>query len=357
MSSLTSLPLEILGEIGAHLEIQELRQTSLSCKAIEAGIRTHLFRSMAFSGTRTEMSEVLMRFLTNVNQSRTRGMGRACRFLHLEVRPEDNDSFDGTKDLLPALLMSSKKHLRRVTTLSLSFRGLSKAEVASFHRMAKENPGWDAVTVFITELGTPTLSTLLKHSLHNVQTIDVRPNMVRHGVASIKEGCPEVRQLRVNFKTPINDFLRHLRGGARVKINQLDNLQQLVVQEKGPADTFPVGGIPQATDIPFRLALIADQLGGMASLRKISIHFHRTIMTWILPTWRLIPGDQLRTDLDDGLMTAIMAMATRLPQVEDICLVEHSNNDVTMVHRGFRGSDGVMAVTIEAPGDENGWYN
>ncbi|KAF5596349.1 hypothetical protein FPCIR_4003 [Fusarium pseudocircinatum] len=357
MPFLTSLPLEILGEIGGNLEVQELRHSSLSCKAIESGMRTHLFRYMAFSGTRTEMSEVLMRFLTNVNQSRTQGMGRACRSLRLEVLPEENDHFDGTKDLLPALLMTAKKHLRRATTLSLSFRGLSKAEVASFHRMAKEIPGWDAVTVLVTDLGTTTLSTLLKHSLNNVQAIDVRPNIVRHGVASIKENCPEVRQLRVNFKTPINDFLRHLRGGTRVKINQLDNLQQLVVQEKGPADTFPVGGIPQATDIPFRLALIADQLGGMASLRKICIEFHRRIMTWILPTWRLIPGDQLRTDLDDGLKRAIMAMATRLPQVEEICLVGHSNNDVTMVHRGVRGSDGVMAVTIEAPGDENDWYN
>ncbi|PNP77711.1 hypothetical protein FNYG_08792 [Fusarium nygamai] len=357
MPSLTTLPMEILGEVGGHLEVQDLRKTSLACKTIESGLRTHLFRNMTFAGTRTEIAEALMRFLKNRNQSRTQGMGRACRYLRLEVLPEDNDNFDEYKDLLLALLISAKKHLPRVTTLSLSLHGLSKPEVTSFHRMAKENPGWDAVTVLLTDLRTPTLTTLLRHSLHNVQVIDVMPNMVRHGVASIKEGCPQVRQLRVNFKTPINDFLRHLRGGARVKINQLDNLQQLVVQEKGPADTFPIGGIPQATDIPFRLALIADQLVGMSSLRKLSIDFHRRIMTWILPTWRLIPGDQLRTDLDDGLMRAIMAMATRLPQVEEICLVEHNNNGVTMVHRGVRDSNGVMAVTIEAAGNENDWYN
>ncbi|KAF5556722.1 hypothetical protein FPHYL_7894 [Fusarium phyllophilum] len=357
MPSLISLPMEILGEIGGHLDFQDLKSSSLSCKTIDRGIQLHLFRCMAFAGTRTEIAEVLMRFLASVNQSRARGTRRACRFLRIEVQPQDDDPFNELKDLLPALLLSAKRHLPRVTTLTLSLDGLSKPEVTSLHRMAKENPGWDAVTVLISDLRPPTLSTLLRHSLQNVQAINIMANMTRHGAASIKEGCPEVRKLQVNFKTPFNDFLRHLRGGARVKINQLDNLQQLVVQEKGPADTFPIGGIPQATDIPFRLSLIADQLGGMSSLRKISIDFNRSIMTWILPTWRLIPGHQLRTDLDDGLMRAIMAMATRLPQVEEICLVERSNNGVTMVHRGVRDSNGVMAVTIEAPGDENDWYN
>ncbi|KAF5725239.1 hypothetical protein FMUND_31 [Fusarium mundagurra] len=357
MPSLESLPLEMFGEIAGHLDLQDLKCSSLTCRTVETGMQSHLFRNMAFVGTRTEMAEVLMRFLSNVNQSRARGMGRACRFLRIEVQPQDNDNFDEYKDLLPALLLSAKKHLPRVTILSLSLHGLSKPEVTSLHRMAKENPGWDAVTTLITDLRPPTLSTLLRHSLHSVQSINVVSNMARHGVASIKEGCPEVRKLRVNFKTPFNDFLRHLRGGARAKINQLDNLQQLVVQEKGPADTFPIGGIPQAADIPFRLSLIADQLVGMSSLQKLSIDFHRRIMTWILPTWRLIPGDQLRTNLDDGLMRAIMAMAARLPQVEEICLVEHSNNGVTMVHRGVRDSNGVMAVTIETPGDENDWYH
>ncbi|KAF5582380.1 hypothetical protein FPANT_8544 [Fusarium pseudoanthophilum] len=357
MPSFNSLPLEILAEVGGHLPVQDLGRMSLTSKTVESCLRNHLFRSMWFAGTRTEMADALMQFLKNRNQSRTRGMGRACRHLRLEVRSQDNDQYDEYKDLLPALLTSAKRHLSLTTTLSLSLQGLSKAEVTSLQRMAKENPAWDAVTVLITGLSTPTLSALLRHSLNNVQVIDVLPNMVRHGVASIKDGCPQVRHLRVNFKVPINDFLRHLRGGARVKINQLDHLQQLVVQEKAPADTFPVGGIPQATDIPFRLALIADQLVGMANLRRISLEFHRRIMTWILPLWRLNPGDQLRTDLDDGLMRAIMEMATRLPQVEEICLVEHSFNSATMVHRGVRDSNGVMAVTIEAPGDENDWYN
>ncbi|KAF5970207.1 hypothetical protein FCOIX_10544 [Fusarium coicis] len=357
MPPLTSLPLEILREIGGHLQVQDLRNMSLTSKAIESCARTHLFRTMSFTGTRTEITDALMQFLKNRNQSRTRGMGRACRDLRLQVLPENNDNFDEYKDLLPALLMSLKKHLPRTTTLSLSLDGLSKAEVSSLHRMVKENPSWDIVRVLISDLRPPTLSTLLRHSLHNVQAIDVMPRIVSHGVASIKEGCPQVRHLRVNFKVPINDFLRHLRGGARVKINELDHLQQLVVQEKGPADTLPVGGIPQATDIPFRLSLIADQLAGMPNLRKLSIEFHRRIMTWILPMWRLNPGDQLRTDLDDGLMRAIMAMATRLQQVEEICLVEHSYNDATVVHRGVRDSNGVMAVTIEAPGNENDWYN
>ncbi|KAG5799464.1 hypothetical protein H9Q69_001492 [Fusarium xylarioides] len=320
-------------------------------------MQSHLFRHMSFAGTRADITEILMRFLANVNQSRARGMSRACRFLRIEVQPQDDDPFNELKDLLPTLLLSAKRHLPRVTILSLSLHALSKPEVTSLHRMAKENPGWDAVTVLISDLRPPTLSTLLRHSLQNVQAIDIMANMTRHGAASIKEGCAEVRKLRVNFKTPFNDFLRHLRGGARVKINQLDNLQQLVVQEKGPAEAFPIGGIPQATDIPFRLSLIADQLGGLTNLTKLSIEFHRRIMTWILPIRRLIPGDQLRTDLDDGLMRAIMAMATRLPQVEEMCLVERGNNGVTMIHRGVRDSNGVMAVTIEAPGDENDWYN
>jgi hypothetical protein len=69
--------------------------------------------------------------------------------------------------------------------------------------MAKENSGWDAVTVLNTDLRTPTLLALPRNSLHNIQVIDVMPNMVRHKIAPIKEGCPEVRKLRVNFKTPL----------------------------------------------------------------------------------------------------------------------------------------------------------
>ncbi|KAF5697827.1 hypothetical protein FGLOB1_12504 [Fusarium globosum] len=358
MPSLVSLPLEILGEIGSHLNYGDLKNSSLICKAVEPGMQMPLFRYMSFIGTRTQITEVLMRFLASVHQTRTKGMSRACRYLRIEVLPQDADPFDECKDLLPALLISAKKHLPRATNLSLALDGLSRGEVTSLNRMVKEVPTWDAVTVLRSDLRAPVLSFLLGYVLVNVRTVDVVPSTARHELASIKENCPDVRKLRVNFKTPFPDFLKHLRGGIRVKINQLDNLEQLVVQEKGPAVRWPIGGIHRPVDIPLRLTLIADQLGGLSSLRRLSLEFHPRIMTWILPTRRLIPGDRLRTDLDTFLMRAIVAMAARLTQVEEICLVERSAefNGVNLVHRGVRDSNGVMVVTIEAPGDERDWY-
>ncbi|KAF4502738.1 hypothetical protein FAGAP_1041 [Fusarium agapanthi] len=355
MPSLTSLPLEMLGEVGRHLQVQDLKRCSLTCKVLEAEMRMHLFRKLAFVGTRSAMAEVLMRFLANVNQSRTQGMSRACRYLQIEVLPTDIDSFHECRDLLPALILSAKRNLPRVTTLSLTLHGLSKPEVSSLHRMVKETPSWDSVTILISDVRPVTLSMLLRHSMVNVRTIDVIPSMGRQDVASIKESCPGVRELRVNLKSPFSDFLKHLRGSWRAKINQLDNLEQLVIQEKGPAETFPIGGIPRPVDIPHRLSLIAGQLRGLSSLRQLSIEFHPRIMHWILPTRRLIPGHHLRTDLDTFLMRAIMEMGALLPQVEEICLVERSAvfNGVNLIHRGVRDSGGVMAVTIEAPGDEN----
>ncbi|EXM09714.1 hypothetical protein FOIG_00059 [Fusarium odoratissimum NRRL 54006] len=207
--------------------------------------------------------------------------------------------------------------------------------------MLKEGPRWDAVRVY---------------SLRNVESMDVVPSMARHGVASIKEGCPDLRRLRVNFKNPLYDFHQHLRGGSRVKLNQLENMEQLVVQEKGPATAYPIGGISRPIDITTRLCTIADQLRDSPTLRQLSIEFHPRIMTWImLPAQRLNPGQRHRTELDTFVMTGIMAMGARLPQVEEICLVERSAvfNGVNMIHRGVRDPEGEMAVTIEAPGHEN----
>ncbi|EMT64777.1 hypothetical protein FOC4_g10007461 [Fusarium odoratissimum] len=296
---------------------------------------------MAFAGTRAVMAEVLLRFLSNKNQSRTRAMSSVCSSLRIEVLPQDDDPFDEGKDLLPALLISTKRNLPGVTSLSLSLHGLSSSEIASLHRMLKEGPRWDAVRVY---------------SLRNVESMDVVPSMARHGVASIKEGCPDLRRLRVNFKNPLYDFHQHLRGGSRVKLNQLENMEQLVVQEKGPATAYPIGGISRPIDITTRLCTIADQLRDSPTLRQLSIEFHPRIMTWImLPAQRLNPGQRHRTELDTFVMTGIMAMGARLPQVEEICLVERSAvfNGVNMIHRGVRDPEGEMAVTIEAPGHEN----
>ncbi|KAI3585814.1 hypothetical protein IWW34DRAFT_781234 [Fusarium oxysporum f. sp. albedinis] len=335
MPSLSSLPLEMLGEIGGHLQMQDLHNCSLACKVLDAGIQRHLFRKMAFAGTRAVMAEVLLRFLSNKNQSRTRAMSSVCSSLRIEVLPQDDDPFDEGKDLLPALLISTKKNLPGVTCLSLSLHGLSSSEIASLHRMLKEGP---------------------RYSLRNVESMDVVPSMARHGVASIKEGCPDLRRLRVNFKNPLYDFHQHLRGGSWAKLNQLENMEQLVVQEKGPATTYPIGGISRPIDITTRLCTVADQLRDSPTLRQLSIEFHPRIMTWImLPAQRLNPGQRHRTELDTFVMTGIMAMGARLPQVEEICLVERSAvfNGVNMIHRGVRDPDGEMAVTIEAPGHEN----
>ncbi|KAF5969940.1 hypothetical protein FBULB1_9930 [Fusarium bulbicola] len=355
MPSLTSLPLEMLGEVGKHLQVEDLKSCSLTCKALESETRKQLFRKLSFVGTRPAMAEVLMKFLANVNQSRTQGMSRACRSLQIEILPTDIDPFHECRDLLPALILSAKRNLPRVTTLSLALHGLSKPEMSSLYRMVKETPSWDSVTILMSDLRPATLSNLLRHSMVNVRTIDVIPSMGRHEIASIKENCPGVQKLRVNFKYPFNDFLKHLRGGLRVKINQLENLSQLVIQERGPAETFPIGGMHHPGDIPFRLSLISDQLGAMSNLRQISLEIHPRVMTWILPTNRLIPGHQLRTDLDTFVMRAIVAMGTRLSHLEEICLVERSAefNGINLIHRGVRDSNGAMAVTIEAPGDEN----
>ncbi|KAF5261072.1 hypothetical protein FOXYS1_8251 [Fusarium oxysporum] len=335
MSSLSSLPLEMLGEIGGHLQMQDLHNCSLACKVLDAGIQRHLFRKMVFAGTRAVMEEVLLRFLSNKNQSRTRAMSSVCSSLRIEVLPQDDDPFDESKDLLPALLISTKKNLPGVTCLSLSLHGLSSSEIASLHRMLKEGP---------------------RYSLRNVESMDVVPSMARHGVASIKEGCPDLRRLRVNFKNPLYDFHQHLRGGSWAKLNQFENMEQLVVQEKGPATAYPIGGISRPIDITTRLCTVADQLRDSRTLRQLSIEFHPRIMTWImLPAQRLNPGQRHRTELDTFVMTGIMAMGARLPQVEEICLVERSAvfNGVNMIHRGVRDPDGEMAVTIEAPGHEN----
>ncbi|EXL46081.1 hypothetical protein FOCG_12064 [Fusarium oxysporum f. sp. radicis-lycopersici 26381] len=262
-------------------------------------------------------------------------MSSVCSSLRIEVLPQDDDPFDEGKDLLPALLISTKKKLPGVTCLSLSLHGLSSSEIASLHRMLKEGP---------------------RYSLRNVEGMDVVPSMARQGVASIKEGCPDLRRLRVNFKNPLYDFHQHLRGGSWVKLNQLENMEQLVVQEKGPATAYPIGGISRPIDITTRLCTIADQLRDSPTLRQLSIEFHPRIMTWImLPAQRLHPGQRHRTELDTFVMTGIMAMGARLPQVEEICLVERSAvfNGVNMIHRGVRDPDGEMAVTIEAPGHEN----
>ncbi|EXK46511.1 hypothetical protein FOMG_00223 [Fusarium oxysporum f. sp. melonis 26406] len=356
MPSLSSLPLEMLGEIGGHLQMQDLHNCSLACKVLDAGIQRHLFRKMAFAGTRAVIAEVLLRFLSSKNQSRTRAMSSVCSSLRIEVLPQDDDPFDEGKDLLPALLISTKKNLPGVTCLSLSLHGLSSSEIASLHRMLKEGPKRDAVRVLVSDLRPLTLSTFLRYSLRNVESMDVVPSMARHGVASIKECCPDLRRLRVNFKNPLYDFHQHLRGGSWAKLNQLENMEQLVVQEKGPATAYPIGGISRPIDITTRLCTIADQLRDSPTLRQLSIEFHPRIMTWImLPAQRLNPGQRHRTELDTFVMTGIMAMGARLPQVEEICLVERSAvfNGVNMIHRGVRDPDGEMAVTIEAPGPEN----
>lgn len=49
---LAGLPMKILGEIGGHLELQDLKSCSLTCKAIESGMQMQLFREMGFVGTR-----------------------------------------------------------------------------------------------------------------------------------------------------------------------------------------------------------------------------------------------------------------------------------------------------------------
>ncbi|KAF5619178.1 hypothetical protein F52700_11870 [Fusarium sp. NRRL 52700] len=355
MPSLMHLPLEMLGEIGGHLQVQDLRSCTLACKTLDAGMSMHLFYKLAFAGTRSSMAEVLMRFLANINQSRIQAMIRACRSLQIEVLPTDIEPFHECRDLLPALILSAKRNLPSVTTVSLALHGLSKPEMSSLQRMLKETPSWDSVTVFMSDVSAATLSKLLRHSMVNVTTIDVIPSIGRQEVVSIKESCPRVQKLRVNMKTPFNEFLKHLRGSARAKIKELDNLQQLLIRENGPTDVFPIGGIPRPVDIPHRLCLIAGQLQGMSSLRQLSIEFHPRIMTWILPTRPLIAGHHLRIDLDEFLMRAIRAMAGMLPRVEEICLVERSAefNGVNLIHRGVRGDDRVMAVTVEAPGDEN----
>lgn len=59
--------------------MQDLHNCSLACKVLDAGIQRHLFRKMVFAGTRAVMEEVLLRFLSNKNQSRTRAMSSVCR--------------------------------------------------------------------------------------------------------------------------------------------------------------------------------------------------------------------------------------------------------------------------------------
>ncbi|KAI7761853.1 hypothetical protein LZL87_004160 [Fusarium oxysporum] len=357
MPSLISLPLEMLGEIGGHLQVKDLRKCSLACKVLDGGMRTHLFRKMVFAGTRRTMAEVLLRFLSNKNQSRTQVMSRTCRSLRIMVLSQDDDTFDEGKEFLPALIMSTKKHLPGVTYLSLSLHGLSSLEIASLHKMLYKGPSWDAVEVLKSDLQPVTLWEFLRNSLRNVDSIDIVPSMARHRVTFIKAGCPHLRRLRVNFRNPLYDFLQHLTGNSWVKLNELENIEQLVIQRSpGPETVHQTGGIRRPIDITDRLCEIADHLRDLTALRQLSMEFHPRVMTWIMfPHPRLNPGHYRRIELDTFVMTAIMAMGARLLQVEEICLVERSAvfNGVNMVHRGVRDPNGEMAVTIEAPGHEN----
>ncbi|KAH7270843.1 uncharacterized protein BKA55DRAFT_496923 [Fusarium redolens] len=341
MPSLISLPSEVLGEIGSHLYVEDLGNASLGCRVLEHSLRVHLFRGMTFTGHRTAVAEALLRFLSNRNGSRPQAMGRICRSLRIVVMPQNNDTFDEGREFLPALLMSTKKSLPGVVCLSLSLHGLSNSEITAFHRMLKEGPNWDA------------------HSLRNasVDGLDVVPEMGQHGVAPIKEGCPSLRRLRVCFRNPLHDFPQHLNGTAQVKLNQLENIEQLIIQESaGASNAYPIGGIYRPMYIIGRLCAIADSLRDMTSLRQISMVFHPRVMTWISrPALRLIPGQGLRIELDTFLAAAIMAMGERLSHVGEICLVENNAilSGVNMIHRGVRDSDGEMAVRIESPGHEN----
>jgi hypothetical protein len=279
--------------------------------------------------------------------------------LRIVVMPQNNDTFDEGREFLPALLMSTKKSLPGVVCLSLSLHGLSNSEITAFHRMLKEGPNWDAVRTLKSDLRPITLSMILKHSLRNasVDGLDVVPEMGQHGVAPIKEGCPSLRRLRVCFRNPLHDFPQHLNGTAQVKLNQLENIEQLIIQESaGASNAYPIGGIYRPMYIIGRLCAIADSLRDMTSLRQISMVFHPRVMTWISrPALRLIPGQGLRIELDTFLAAAIMAMGERLSHVDKICLVENNAilSGVNMIHRGVRDSDGEMAVRIESPGHEN----
>ncbi|KAL5619653.1 hypothetical protein FOVSG1_001875 [Fusarium oxysporum f. sp. vasinfectum] len=238
------------------------------------------------------MAEVLLRFLSNKNQSRTRAMSSF---------PSDRGAATGRR----------------------SFRRRQGLTTCAAHFHEKEFTRRDLLVSF------------------SPWAVELRDCLTSQNV----EGGSQVGRGQ-----------SHLRGGSRVKLNQLENMEQLVVQEKGPATAYPIGGISRPIDITTRLCTIADQLRDSPTLRQLSIEFHPRIMTWImLPAQRLNPGQRHRTELDTFVMTGIMAMGARLPQVEEICLVERSAvfNGVNMIHRGVRDPEGEMAVTIEAPGHEN----
>ncbi|KAF4958042.1 hypothetical protein FGADI_2672 [Fusarium gaditjirri] len=354
MSSLLLLPLEVLGIIGNDLPGLDLKNCSLASKYLEYGTRTPLFRNMEFAGTRSVMADELLQFLSNKNQPRIRDMIRACRSLRIEV--QDGGTYAEGSEFLPALVMSAKRHLSKVTSLSLSLRELSRSEDVAFSRMPKWGPTWDEVKVFKSDAQYSTMLAFLKHSLPSLEGIDFEAPMIRNRVSCIKGGCPQLRRLRVNFRNPLCDFHRHLTENSQVKINDLENMEQLVIRKTTWAAMYQFGRLDRPIDITNRLCEIADHLGGLTALRQLSIEFHPSTMNWIIFPHRMLgPGQHHRIELDTFVMAAIMAMGARLPQVDEICLVERSAvfDGVNIVHRGVRDPSGEMAVTIEAPGYED----
>ncbi|KAF9772068.1 hypothetical protein IL306_010250 [Fusarium sp. DS 682] len=361
MAGLLSLPPEMITEIGRNLAVHHLNSFSLVCRRIQDSLNTCHFQAIIFEGSRADVAEKLIRFLLNRTTSRVVTMGRVCRSLNIQIRPVINDTFNEGREYLPALIHSVKKKLPRVHCLALNIDGLSASERAAFRWQMRGCSDWNNIQTLKADVPEPTLRVLMERIPENaLRGVELYHRVIEHRIRCIRQNQPNLRRLRIRFQDPLLDMFRYFNGVQGVKFTELKALEQLIIAERpDPANPPRNSGVSTPGSLQNTLAGIARDLSGLTNLKQLSIHYNNGILDWIgNPVFDLQPGQPARADLTTTVTIGITRMADRLPNLQEVCIVEKTViGTVNLIYRGKRNHIGTMSVTAEAPGPRNSYRN
>ncbi|KAF4448492.1 hypothetical protein F53441_8078 [Fusarium austroafricanum] len=353
--SLEGLPMEVLGEIGSHMRVQDLREFSLASKRMCEGVARHLFHSVIFAGDKAEVMAKLLDFLSRHERSeRLHRMKVVCKSVSVVVIAGADNGYDEAPDVLPSLLLSTIRKFPQPSCIGITTQGLNARQESALSRQLRDMPRWTTVRSIRMDVPQFILKNLGRFCLDQVplRGFNLIPFSTTASIDTIHTYHRGLKNLRVAYRTPLFEIVNFSTGNLFVDVAKLTELETIVFGSTDhPREILRSRSITSPARLKQIVLMIADALEGSDHLQSISIYFRTNIMSWIRnQASTLWPGSPNRVRLNNHLARATRAVGEKLQNLQQFCLVEvDPDNVIRTIHYGRR-VEGSLQISIESPG-------